>query len=70
MMLTAEIWDARLPGGRMTIVATHLEDKPKPEGRRLRQRRAAPLRHALRAHAEESERRPAGAHFRPLAYNG
>ena len=34
MMLTAEITDARLPGGRMTVVATHLEDKTKPEGRR------------------------------------
>ncbi|HKS28582.1 MAG TPA: endonuclease/exonuclease/phosphatase family protein [Pyrinomonadaceae bacterium] len=34
MMLTAEIRDARLPGGRMTIVATHLEAKTKPEGRR------------------------------------
>lgn len=34
MMLTAEIADARLPGGRLTIVATHLEDKTKPEGRR------------------------------------
>jgi hypothetical protein len=34
MMLTAEIRDARLPGGRMTIIATHLEDKTKPEGRR------------------------------------
>jgi endonuclease/exonuclease/phosphatase family metal-dependent hydrolase len=34
MMLTAEIRDARLPGGRLTIVATHLEDKTKPEGRR------------------------------------
>jgi endonuclease/exonuclease/phosphatase family metal-dependent hydrolase len=34
MMLTAEIADARLPGGRVTIVATHLEDKTKPEGRR------------------------------------
>jgi endonuclease/exonuclease/phosphatase family metal-dependent hydrolase len=34
MMLTAEIADARLPGGRMTVVATHLEDKTKPEGRR------------------------------------
>ncbi len=33
-MLTAEIVDDRLPGGRMTIVATHLEDKTKPEGRR------------------------------------
>ena len=34
MMLTAEIADARIPGGRMTVVATHLEDKTKPEGRR------------------------------------
>jgi endonuclease/exonuclease/phosphatase family metal-dependent hydrolase len=34
MMLTAEIADRRFPGGRMTIVATHLEDKTKPEGRR------------------------------------
>jgi hypothetical protein len=34
MMLTAEIVDARIPGGRMTIVATHLEEKTKPEGRR------------------------------------
>ena len=34
MMLTAEIADERLPEGRMTIVATHLEDKTKPEGRR------------------------------------
>jgi hypothetical protein len=34
MMLTAVIADARLPGGRLTIVATHLEDKTKPEGRR------------------------------------
>jgi endonuclease/exonuclease/phosphatase family metal-dependent hydrolase len=34
MMLTAEIADARLPGGRLTVVATHLEDKTKPEGRR------------------------------------
>ena len=34
MMLTAEIADARIPGGRMLIVATHLEDKTKPEGRR------------------------------------
>lgn len=34
MMLTAEIVDERLPGGRMIIVATHLEDKTKPEGRR------------------------------------
>ena len=34
MMLTAEIADAQLPDGRVTIVATHLEDKTKPEGRR------------------------------------
>ena len=34
MMLTAEITDGRFPGGRVTIVATHLEDKTKPEGRR------------------------------------
>lgn len=34
MMLTAEIADKRFPGGRMTIVATHLEDKTKPQGRR------------------------------------
>jgi endonuclease/exonuclease/phosphatase family metal-dependent hydrolase len=34
MMLTAEIRDARLPAGRLTIVATHLEDKTKPNGRR------------------------------------
>jgi hypothetical protein len=34
MMLTAEIADERFPGGRLTIVATHLEDKTKPEGRR------------------------------------
>jgi endonuclease/exonuclease/phosphatase family metal-dependent hydrolase len=34
MMLLAEIADARLPGGRVTLVATHLEDKTKPEGRR------------------------------------
>lgn len=34
MMLTAEISDERLPGGRLTVVATHLEDKTKPEGRR------------------------------------
>jgi endonuclease/exonuclease/phosphatase family metal-dependent hydrolase len=34
MMLTAEIADVQLPGGRVTIVATHLEDKTKPEGRR------------------------------------
>lgn len=34
MMLTAEIADERLPGGRMTVVATHLESKSEPEGRR------------------------------------
>jgi endonuclease/exonuclease/phosphatase family metal-dependent hydrolase len=34
MMLTAKIPDARLPGGRVTIVDTHLEDKTKPKGRR------------------------------------
>lgn len=34
MMLTAEIADERIPGGRLTIVATHLENKSKPEGRR------------------------------------
>ena len=34
MMLTAQIRDTRLPGGQMTIVATHLESKTKPEGRR------------------------------------
>ncbi len=34
MMLTAEIADARMPGGRLVVVATHLEDKTKPEGRR------------------------------------
>jgi endonuclease/exonuclease/phosphatase family metal-dependent hydrolase len=34
MMLTAEIRDPRLPGGRMVVVATHLESKTKPEGRR------------------------------------
>lgn len=33
-MLTAEIVDERIPGGRVTIVATHLEDKTKPSGRR------------------------------------
>ena len=34
MMLTAEIVDERIPGGGVTLVATHLEDKTKPEGRR------------------------------------
>ncbi|MFN2511669.1 MAG: endonuclease/exonuclease/phosphatase family protein [Pyrinomonadaceae bacterium] len=33
-MLTAEISDARIPGGRMLLVSTHLEDKTKPAGRR------------------------------------
>jgi len=33
MMLLADIEDADLPGGRVTILATHLEDKVKPEGR-------------------------------------
>ena len=34
MMLTAEIVDERIPAGRLTIVATHLEGKTKPQGRR------------------------------------
>jgi endonuclease/exonuclease/phosphatase family metal-dependent hydrolase len=34
MMLSAAIVDERIPGGRVTIVSTHLEDKTKPEGRR------------------------------------
>lgn len=34
MMLTAEIIDEQIPGGRMTVVATHLESKTEPEGRR------------------------------------
>jgi len=34
MMLSAEISDARLPNGHVTIVATHLEDKSEPKGRR------------------------------------
>jgi len=34
MMLTADIIDERFPGGRLSLVATHLEDKTKPEGRR------------------------------------
>lgn len=34
MMLTAEIADERLPGGRVTVVATHLESKSNPKGRR------------------------------------
>ncbi len=35
MMLMADIRDPRLPGGRLTIVATHLEDMTRPSGRRL-----------------------------------
>lgn len=34
MMLTAEVADPAIPGGRATIVATHLEDKTKPSRRR------------------------------------
>jgi endonuclease/exonuclease/phosphatase family metal-dependent hydrolase len=33
-MLSAEISDSRLPRGELTIVATHLESKTKPKGRR------------------------------------
>ncbi|HEY9285183.1 MAG TPA: endonuclease/exonuclease/phosphatase family protein [Pyrinomonadaceae bacterium] len=33
-MLSAEIVDERLPGGRLLVVATHLEAKTKPAGRR------------------------------------
>jgi len=33
MMLLADVEDARIPGGRVTIVATHLEDKAKPSAR-------------------------------------
>ena len=33
MMLSADIEDANIPGGRVTIVATHIEDKVKPDGR-------------------------------------
>jgi endonuclease/exonuclease/phosphatase family metal-dependent hydrolase len=33
MMLLADIEDADIPGGRVTVVATHLEDKSKPEER-------------------------------------
>jgi endonuclease/exonuclease/phosphatase family metal-dependent hydrolase len=35
MMLMADITDPQLPGGRCTIVATHLEDLTEPAGRRL-----------------------------------
>jgi endonuclease/exonuclease/phosphatase family metal-dependent hydrolase len=34
MMLMAEIEDAKMPGGRVTIVNTHLEGKTKPSNRR------------------------------------
>ena len=34
MILTADIVDERILGGRVKIVATHLEDKTKPDGRR------------------------------------
>lgn len=34
MMLLADIEDAQIPGGTLTIVATHLEAKSKPEDRR------------------------------------
>ena len=34
MMLAAEIADPVIPGGRATVVATHLEDKTKPSRRR------------------------------------
>lgn len=33
MMLLADIEDADIPGGRVTVVATHIEDKARPEGR-------------------------------------
>ena len=34
MMLVADIEDDAIPGGRLTVVATHLEAKTKPENRR------------------------------------
>ena len=34
MMLLADVADAAIPGGSLTIVATHLETKAKPESRR------------------------------------
>ncbi len=34
MMLLADIEDGSIPGGRLTVVATHLEAKTKPENRR------------------------------------
>lgn len=33
MMLMADVVDAEIPGGRMTIIATHLEARAKPDGR-------------------------------------
>ena len=33
MMLVADAVDAEIPGGRMTVVATHLEARAKPDGR-------------------------------------
>lgn len=33
MMLMADVVDPEIPGGRMTIVATHLETRTKPDGR-------------------------------------
>ena len=33
MMLVADVVDAEIPGGRMTVVATHLEARSKPDGR-------------------------------------
>jgi exonuclease III len=33
MMLLADIEDAEIPGGKMTVVATHLEEKTKPANR-------------------------------------
>lgn len=34
MILSADIIDTRIPGGQMRVIATHLEEKTKPEGRR------------------------------------
>lgn len=33
MMLSADVTDERFPGGRLTVVATHLENRTKPAGR-------------------------------------
>ncbi len=33
MMLLADIEDSKIPGGKMTVVATHLEAKTKPVNR-------------------------------------